>query len=617
MRNLPARIDRIWFVFPFLIFSAMLFWVPLPEKMYGGVPLVETVLIIVCSFGMWIGFGNKNILGKTTALIAFLLLWSFPAAHVWGTIASSNSVLLGMLPYLDAASYYTDALRLNQGFLFSSGRRPFFAALLASLLHISNGNIRLAIFFFIVVNAISVFLLAVVIKEQWGRTEAVMTALLMYLYYRRYAPSLLTEQLGIALGVLALASSIYAIRNKSLLWFAVSLFLFSFGLNTRAGAFFILPALVGFGVLHFLKEQGHMIRSFFVLAVAVLMPFVMAEFLNNQIVIPSSTPYSNFSTTLYGQSLGGEGWHRLYADHPELISVSEPEFSRRVYAYAFQNIQLNPQNLARAAAISWITYFSPDRQGMVGFVNLWPERVNVVLRVLLLLLLAGGLVLAWKRRSQPHYQWFLWFTLGLFISIPFVPPRDADIMRAYAVTVPTTILLPSIAMGMLARFVHNETMDSDIVGSTGRWAGVVGLSLALVTIFGSLAVQAASRMPSMHPLVCSDEQVPLLFRSSSGAAVHIVYNDSLSMSRLPFVLIKDVQDNLHDLPYSQFARVIRGIHEPKIILVAHDMISDSTVWIVGPPSLPGGGELVQACSEAFGTDLGGVFLVQSFVVGSK
>ena len=94
-------------------------------------------------------------------------------------------------------------------------------------------------------------------------------------------------------------------------------------------------------------------------------------------------------------------------------------------------------------------------------------------------------------------------------------------------------------------------------------------------------------------------------------------SSGMSYCTSPDVLIKDVLDNLKDLPYSQFAKVIRGIHEPKVILVTQDMISNSAVWIVGPSSLPDGGELVQACGQALSTDLGRVILIQSFEINLK
>ena len=65
---------------------------------------------------------------------------------------------------------------------------------------------------------------------------------------------------------------------------------------------------------------------------------------------------------------------------------------------------------------------------------------NLALRLLATL----GLVLCLRRRREPLPSLVLAASLGVLLSVPFIPPWDADLMRVYAATLPFVAVAPVV-----------------------------------------------------------------------------------------------------------------------------------------------------------------------------
>jgi hypothetical protein len=139
-----------------------------------------------------------------------------PLLRLWETAESTWNIVLVLLPWADATDYYFDVNRLLQGGLFSafSGRRPLFASLLASTLTLSHQNLQIALIIFTVITALVVFLLVEEVHHELGSVSAIVALYLSQFFYRPFAGTTLTEQLGYPLGILALVVLMRAVRSS-------------------------------------------------------------------------------------------------------------------------------------------------------------------------------------------------------------------------------------------------------------------------------------------------------------------------------------------------------------------------------------------------------------------
>ncbi len=116
---------------------------------------------------------------------------------------SEPFIIAGLLPFSDAASYYSDALRVTEGFRFSafSGRRPLFPALLAVLLAVTGRNLVVSLAILGVLIGLACYLAAREMQRSIGIWPALLFLLVLFLFYRRFAGATMTENLGLPLGI--------------------------------------------------------------------------------------------------------------------------------------------------------------------------------------------------------------------------------------------------------------------------------------------------------------------------------------------------------------------------------------------------------------------------------
>jgi len=124
-------------------------------------------------------------------------------------------------------------------------------------------------------------------------------------------------------------------RTKSLKHALSGLGLLCLALNARAGAFFILPILVLWFLMTFYPKT-RLWRTLGLSIIVVMLPFVFNFLLFKTIADQRSTPFSNYSYTLYGlASSGNKGWTQVIYDYP---NIQESE----IMSLAIQKIRSDP-----------------------------------------------------------------------------------------------------------------------------------------------------------------------------------------------------------------------------------------------------------------------------------
>jgi|GEM_PF-1512800 len=558
---------------------------------------------------------------------------------VWRAGVSDGFMIGGLLPYSDAAGYYVDALRLLHGEKFSafSSRRPLFPALLAGILNLADLDLRTTLVMLTAISMIAICLAARETQRTLGLGAGILMLISLFMFYRRYIGSTLTEHLGLTLGCLAFALICRASVTRRWGPALLGLFLLSLGLNARAGPFLILPASVVWAAWTFRARHRSVLPTLAIGGAVVLLGFVLNRVLLQVAGIPGAA-YSNFSYTLYGLVFGG-GWSLALQQHPELAALAPLEQANRVYALAWEEIRSNPWALAAGSLRAWtgffvgrsgtwfsyILYLSPDWADLremlladgVSALNfrrdLW-VLLDVAARegwiIALNALLAVGVVVLWRNPRRPLALLTIATWAGILLSVPFVPPWDADNMRAYATTLPFVIMLP--VMGLFCRRPDKLGWGTGEAGgapspSAGLWSvSAILLALQVLGPMMGIAAGLARSAPGQEPRCpagCRDTRQSRLVHLDGRNAIHLV--DSSVGGRIPrvgnAVSLRHLRERKHIKDYPDVWHMWRSLSRlppGTTLALAYDIRRGGAVYVQSvSTAFPGSPGVVSLCGE--------------------
>ena len=190
-------------------------------------------------------FSIKGFPGKLLSFVLILSLFALGLSGLWASGQTEPQIIGGLLPNVDAAEYYNNALRLMNGsnFFDFSSRRPIFPSYLTTLLWLSQKNLQVTLGIMVFIASLCTFVALSFMRKRFNSLVSTIFLILVYLFYRRYGGLVMSENLGFPLGIMGFAlltESVFE-DKKNLAYMA--LFLLSYALNVRAGAFFILPLI--------------------------------------------------------------------------------------------------------------------------------------------------------------------------------------------------------------------------------------------------------------------------------------------------------------------------------------------------------------------------------------
>ena len=505
---------------------AFMLWLPIPAEVGLFVRYNLVLLTLIALPLLYITFRIKGFWGIFAAFSLTLLLFGLPLSGLWRSGANEPFIIGGLLPFSDAASYYSDALRVVEGHRFSafSARRPLFPALLTVLLAITGQNLMISIAILGALIAIICYVAAREIQRSFGALPSVVFLFILFLFYRRIAGTTMTENLGLPLGVAAFTILWGAARRKNLWQTVIGLLLLTLALNARAGTFFILPALSLWCGFAFKGKRIFSIPAFSFSILAVALGFGLNMLVFKLVADPGGMVFSNFSYTLYGVVAGGKGWMQILIDHPELAQLDDVSRSAQTYALVFNAWKAHPFNIVVGALRNWFDYLMPRGAGAFGFIrgNEAVSWVNYAFRIILSVFAGWGLITAWKQRKREPYTLLLWAAVGIFLSVPFVPPNDSNQMRVYAATV--TFLLAFCAIGLKSILgLANKYQKEEIRKEESKPAAamIFGAMLALLTIGGVIIVKASAKPESLPLAECPSGETQMMVRFTAGSLVKI------------------------------------------------------------------------------------------------
>jgi hypothetical protein len=581
------------FTIPLLLYAAVLVS-GVPNQVAIAARYDLTTVVVAIALLVYPAYRLPGWIGTLASLSLTLILFALPLSALWNGGISDTLIVGGILPWSDASSYYWDARRLLEGATFSevSSRRPLFPGILAALLGLTQQNLQATLAILVAITAISCFLLAREIQRSHGTLAGLIVLTILFLFYRFFIGKTMTENLGLALGAVGFALLWRGARQRQIdncLW---AIFLLTLALIARAGAFFILPALILWGAWSFRGAARFSQRFLLGGASLVLLGFILNSILLKIIGSPNGIAFSNFSYVLYGLIVGSD-WAQVTIDHPEINGLNEPELSRRIYALSFEALRSHPFGIVIGSLRAWKQFFFEDY--VFSFIH--NLKANFVLQLLSLVALFG----CYRKRQDPNASLTLIVTLGIVVSVPFVPPEDADLMRAYAATLPIVAILPALGLAFIAKKMEWQQL---VKGTTQEYSSqfllIFSLILAGFVFVAPLTTKVFSRAPQFANLSCKNGTEAAYFRLVHGSSLTLVADNTIRQTHLPQVRISDFRDGMVNIGalYPDIAKGFAALKPSTTIMNSVNLKDLQQLWLIADSTkIPKGGGIVGVCQK--------------------
>jgi hypothetical protein len=454
----------------------------------------------------------------TLWLALSLLLIGSQLVYVWSGEVLNHFYIGGLLPHSDAANYYSGARRLLiEGDLTNwSSRRPMMTVYIAALLGITGFSLVKTISIMAAIAALGIALTSAALRKTEPPVVALWALLLMFLFYNGIAGTMLSENLGLALGCLAFVCLWAAAGNRRLLMFLAGVFLMTLAQITRSGAVLVLPLLVFWGAFWIASD----IRTRMIVIFGGCTVIFLGLSLNKMLLIigggNAEIAFSNFSDTLYGLSVGS-GWRQISLDYPDMAALSEPVRSQNIYKLSFDNIINQPVVFIGSLLNNLKTYvITGGGMNMVAGTKAW-----LLVQIPSLL----GIFWCFRFLEQPRYALLLIVIFGVLLSATIITEDGG--LRVFAATVPFTAAIAALGLRWLyiksiRRYTEsNNYYTHTSIESYGRFAAMTGgllvIALLIAIGFGPLKSVASSQVE----LVCRPGLKSVVIRYPARTAIHL------------------------------------------------------------------------------------------------
>lgn len=595
-RFLSNHSKPLWITITFLItvssFSLILF-LPLPRQPGLILRYDFTTAICFLLIVFFITYQLNNKIGIVASFFVTVSLFALPLSGIWQSGNSEPGLISGLIPYSDAGNYYFDALRLVQGLNFTSlaTRRPLFPILFSALLWFTNKNLQFSLAALVLSTAISTALVAIGLMKSEGRYTAVLFTIIIFLYYRRFIGIPLTEHLGLTFGLLALILLLFGEKQNKPLYALTSIFLYSIAFNTRPGAMFILPALVIWVGIRFRTNSYFQWKWATFALICAASGFIINHVLFKLVAGNEAVLFSNFSFTFYGLASGGRGWTYIIKEHPEVINMGVKAQTREIYKLSFDLIRNNPFLMLEGFKNAWLSFFNISSKGsMLGFIsgsdvyiyaaNNSPSQSFYMLgRSSIFILGIVGVIFKCQNRKKTIFL-VLALLGGIFLSVPFVPPWDADRMRAYAVTIPILAYYPAVGLQFLIQKIHIEKNISGSINTLIEKLTILYSCLLILIILSYPFGIKIFKTPSKHIIQsCPEGQFAYTVTIPKGSYIYLLPDTEISKTKIPKINQNRFISSVHNLPDFDLTLFLENLQVPQIITYTVSHEEGTGIWL--------------------------------------
>ena len=459
-----------------------------------------------------------------TAVCCAILAW------IWGEGRSIGLSVAGFFPISDPSGYWICANSLldngHFGYPPLTGqwcmRRPIYPTFLAGLSLIGARHLLLTLMLQAAIVGTAIFVLVRQLSPLVPAFATFLCAILLAVYASgELLPMTMSENAGLVFGCLALAMLLRAAGRPSLPWVLAGSFLMSVALNARAGAFFVLPALVLWAgvVAHWGRRRVWLWAA--ATAMAILAGFAVQTGLLLAVGGDATASHGNFSYVLYGLSVGGKSWSQVLLDHPELLAGdSDVSRSHAIYALAWQNLSSQPAVFFSGMSKNLSLYLA---NGTFGYDRLGP--LGPVAKALWWL---AWPYLLWRYRD-PRYLLLALISLGIAASAPLLigdggPRIFAATMAADAAQIALGIAMIGLAVGWLHGVSSGYPMSGHAWAPKARGPALEAVAALLVLTLLILPFTPIARLGKQQPIAyhgCGENQEAVATRLNRDGTVSL------------------------------------------------------------------------------------------------
>jgi len=608
-----------------ILLPLVLFWVILQFRippffsqyfLVYSVELFGIVFILYyLAFRLPGNFGTLACLGLTMTLIALTL------SYKWTSGFSDNFIIGGLVPYKDAKNYYVGANLILDGTpplgAGQATERPLFPGFLSFLLLVTAGNLKISLAILGQLVGIGLYLSARQIRNSFGALAASCYAALLF-FIQSGIGYTMSETLGVILGCFGFVIIWLASYNPKWPDLLLGLFTLMVAVSVRPGAFFIFPMLAIWVGWIFRGEKKFSLKATFYTVAMVLIGYLLVNSIYSRLLgIPPGYSFGNFSYAIYGQVRGGTGWFSAIRE----LGTRNPA---AVYRAALEFFLDHPFSLFIGFAKAYRDFFLFNDRSIFPFAGPgWQYWANLCLWLGALTLLVLGLIQLWRSLRSNLSSLLIAGFIGIFLSIPFLPPIDGG-SRFYVSTMPFFYVLPAIGISRFSKETRQLIpSDRELRGDLAA-ARFFSISIVALTVIAPLVIFSLGQKPIYTLPVCPARQEPFVLETHDGSYVDLVKKGSSTCGMIPEVCLHDFESNNVERQVDDYYQAILALIEgspgnARIISAIDQVKSQPHYFFISHDKMPGdlSSGLITGCAVEINTQNQSIYEVKSILPGAR
>jgi len=515
-----------------MVVFLLLLLIPIPYSISRIVTSYSFPFFALTLILYYVSFRLPGLTSWLAAASLTLLLLGLNLSFLWNSGFSNDKIIGGLLPFRDAFDFYNGAKLILSGHVItgineSAAWRPLYAGFLSSMLMITGQTLQWTLAIQAAAAGICFTLSATYVRKNFGAAAGAIYISLLFFYIQRLVGTAYTETLGLALGALSLVllmTAAFTLRVRDLVFGLVIMLV---AVSERAGTFFVFPLLVLWSGWAFRGKERFSIRHAGLALLTITATYLVISSLYNKVIVePGVYPFGNFAFTLYGQVVGGAGYHKAF----EELGVRNPAV---IFRAAERFFFAHPLSFFLGAAKAYRDFFLPS----IGALSFGNTTGDLLVWVPATGLLCLALFRVARKMAQPDSSLLIAVFIGILLSIPFLPPIDGGI-RIYASTIPFLFILPAI--GAAEVLPHNPEEERIDVSLPVKAFAVLLTALA---VFVPILILLLTPKPvSMKP-ICAADRVPFVTVLSPGSYIDLNPEGTTECGTLPELCLHDFQSN--------------------------------------------------------------------------
>ncbi len=545
------------------------------------------VFVLVASL-YYLSFKYSKKVYGLAGYLTTTVLCALTISYLWNSGFSNSKIIAGLLPQSDALRYFDIAQLTMRGVSRTPSFieiRPLFPGFLSFLLLITKQNLQWVVLFIIGMTGLCCYWSAQRVYELWGVESAAIYMALLWFYAKNWTIYLMTEPLGIMFGCISfilLSKSAETSNRKDLVLGLIALVV---GLSVRAGAMFTLPLLIVWAGWGFRGTKKFSFRVAGITVITMGLSLLTIYKVYAPIITgPSEMRPSNFAYVLYGQAVGGRGAIRAFKVFKNLESTV-------IYRAAIDTIIEHPSLLLKATIQSYKDFFLPNKLGVFNFGSQGMTALDVAFWIGGIAMMILGISQYLRLIKLPIYSLFLATFIGIFLSIPFLPPIDTG-NRVYATTMPFLFALPASGLCYIMKILPRLAVNSPI-SIRKNYAGEALnfslpkirwflASLILAVLIAPIFIKLTANTLSFDSPTCPPDQAPFAIEMHRGSYVNLIA-DSDSCGLLPNVCLSNYQKSTIKLePFTQalYNKSVELGGNTRVV-IANNLVNNDSGYFVG------------------------------------